>query len=752
MARKMTVGLWVLLLHLSLLLLKPEAADSHAPRQAYIVYMGDTPEDGFSTSSLQTSLLQEVLGSNDVSASLLYSYKKSFNGFAAMLTEDEKTRIAEMDEVISVFPNEKYQLHTTRSWDFMGFSQQVKRTAIESDIIIGVLDTGIWPESESFVDKGFGPPPSKWKGTCQVSSNFTCNNKVIGAQFYRSDGEYDKEDVKSPRDTHGHGTHCASTAAGGAVGMASLMGFGMGTARGGVPAARIAAYKVCWSDGCQAADILAAFDDAIADGVDIISVSLGVGYPKGYFEDPIAIGAFHAMKNGILTSTSGGNAGPDLATISNVAPWFLSVAASTIDRKFLTKLQLGDNQVYQGISLNTFKMQKKYPMIYAGDAPNTTANATGSVSRYCLRGSLNRNLVKGKIVLCDGIDNGIVSNGETALLAGAAGAVMQVTGLRDFASSYPLPAAVVGDDGGRAILNYINSTSNPKATIFKSNEANDTLAPYVVSFSSRGPNLVTTDILKPDIAAPGVDILAAWSQASSVTGVKEDGRRVTYNMVSGTSMACPHASALAAYIKSFHPTWSPAAIKSAMMTTALPLSVETSPEAEFAYGSGHMNPLKATNPGLVYDADPVDYIKLLCGQGYNNTALRLVTGEKTTCSDVGRNGTMWDLNLPSLTLSTMALTPFNQTFKRTVTNVGLPSSTYHARLTNYNSAQALRISVEPTVLTFTSLGQKLGFLVKVEGVIGATRVSASLVWDDGTHQVRTPIVVYASQILPTSWF
>ncbi|XP_052207270.1 cucumisin-like [Diospyros lotus] len=739
MARKMTVGLWVLLLHLSLLLLKPEAADSHAPRQAYIIYMGDTPEGGFSISSLHTSLLQEALGSNDVSASLLYSYKKSFNGFVAMLTEDEKARIAEMDGVISVFPNEKYQLHTTRSWDFMGFSQQVKRTTIESDIIIGVLDTGIWPESDSFVDKGFGPPPSKWKGTCQVSSNFTCNNKVIGARFYRSDGEYGKEDATSPRDTNGHGTHCASIAAGGAVGMASLMGLGRGTARGGVPAARIAAYKICWSDGCHAADILAAFDDAIADGVDIISISVGGRYPKRYFEDSIAIGAFHAMKNGILTSASGGNNGPDLATISNVAPWFLSVAASTIDRKFLTKLQLGDNQVYQGISLNTFKMQKKYPMIYAGDAPNTTANITGSVSRYCLRGSLNRDLVKGKIVLCDEI-----SNGETALLAGAAGAVMQVTGLRDFASSFPLPAAVVRDDGGSHIFNYINSTSNPKATIFKSNEANDTLAPYVVSFSSRGPNLVTTDILKPDIAAPGVDILAAWSQASPVTRVKEDRRRVTYNILSGTSMACPHASALAAYIKSFHPSWSPAAIKSAMMTTAFPLSVETSPEAEFAYGSGHMNPLEATNPGLVYDAEPVDYIKLLCGQGYNNTALRLVTGEMTTCSDVGRNGTMWDLNLPSLTLSTMALRPFSQTLKRTVTNVGLPTSTYHARLTNYNSPQALRIRVEPTVLAFTSLGQKLGFLVKVEGAIGATRVSASLSWDDGTHQVRTPIVVYSS--------
>ena len=177
-------------------------------------------------------------------------------------------------------------------------------------------------------------------------------SKIIGAKFYRSDGEIGVGDFKSPRDSEGHGTHTASTAAGGIVDEASLFGLGSGTARGGVPSARLAVYKICWADGCYDADILAAFDDAIADGVDIISLSVGGSFALDYFDDPIAIGAFHSMKNGILTSNSAGNSGPDPATITNLSPWSLSVAASTIDRKFIAFVQLGNKKLYEvGISV-----------------------------------------------------------------------------------------------------------------------------------------------------------------------------------------------------------------------------------------------------------------------------------------------------------------------------------------------------------------------------------------------------------------
>ncbi|MBA0750101.1 hypothetical protein Gogos_003962, partial [Gossypium gossypioides] len=170
--------------------------------------------------------------------------------------------------------------------------------------------------------------------------------KIIGAKYYKADGDFDPSEYKSPRDSEGHGSHTSSTAAGGLVSKASLYGLAKGTARGGVPSARIAVYKICWSLGCDDVDILAAFDDAIADGVDIISLSVGSFSASEYFDDTIAIGAFHSMKNGILTSNSAGNSGPSLSTITNFSPWSLSVAASTIDRKFVTRVKLGNGEIY----------------------------------------------------------------------------------------------------------------------------------------------------------------------------------------------------------------------------------------------------------------------------------------------------------------------------------------------------------------------------------------------------------------------
>ncbi|KAF2296158.1 hypothetical protein GH714_036415 [Hevea brasiliensis] len=411
-----------------------------------------------------------------------------------------------MEGVVSVFHNEKKQLHTTRSWDFLGFSEHVRRsTALESNIIIGMLDTGIWPESESFNDEEFGPPPKKWKGICQSSSNFTCNNKIIGARYYRSDGYFAPNDIASPRDSEGHGTHTSSTAAGNSVGKASMLGLALGTARGGVPSARIAVHKVCWSDGCYEADILAAFDDAIADGIDIISISIGGFYPKDYFNDSIAIGAFHAMKNGILTSVSAGNSGPDPETVFNFAPWFLSVAASTIDRKFFTKVKLGNGATYEGVSINTFDLENEmYRVIYGGNAPDIRNGFNQSTSRYCIQSSLDKTLVKGKIVLCD-----YISSGETASAAGAIGTIMQDGYFQDVAYNFPLPASHLALCAGFDVSEYVNKTRKPTATIFKSIARKDELAPYVVSFSSRGPNPITKDILTPDLAAPGVNILAA---------------------------------------------------------------------------------------------------------------------------------------------------------------------------------------------------------------------------------------------------
>ncbi|RDY02017.1 hypothetical protein CR513_14574, partial [Mucuna pruriens] len=730
----------------------------------YIVYTGSNMKDEASSLSLYKSMLQEVTDNNAAPKSILHHYKRSFSGFVVKLTEEEADRMADIltkkignaghDGVVSVFPNEKKQLYTTKSWDFIGFPQSVERTHTESDIIIGLMDSGIWPESESFNDKGFGPPPSKWKGTCQTS-NFTCNNKIIGAKYYRAaenDGLIREKYLKSPRDIEGHGTHTASIAAGNTVSMASMLGLGQGTARGGATSARIAVYKVCWADGCHDADLLAAFDDAIADGVDILSVSLGGFSDLNYFADVTSIGAFHAMQNGVVTVFSAGNRGPAPASVGNLSPWSISVAASTLDRKFVTKVQLGDSRTYEGISINTFDLKGElYPIIFGGDAPNTKAGMDGSFSRVCSINSLDPNLVKGKIVLCESGGTGFP--GSAPFGAGAVGFLIQGQTSRDTPFTYALPGSYLElKDGvnnsreyGHTLFHGIYSSRglsncmSPTATIFKSNELKDTMAPEVASFSSRGPNLVTPEILKPDLIAPGVSIIASWSPTSSPSENYRDNRTLQFNIISGTSMSCPHVSGAAGYVKSFHPTWSPAAIRSALMTTAKEMSPNNNRDAEFAYGAGQIDPSKAVKPGLVYDAGERDYVRFLCGQGYSSNTLKLVTGDNTSCSETPY-ATARELNYPSFALqATHSIPNVSGRFNRTVTNVGSPTSTYKATVT---VPEGLKIQVIPNVLSFTSLGQKREFVLSIDGALDRAIVSGSLVWNDGEFQVRSPIIVF----------
>ncbi|KAL0922347.1 hypothetical protein M5K25_006325 [Dendrobium thyrsiflorum] len=719
-----------LLLMLAMKALRGHAETTEPNQRPYIVYMGEKPREFVGMPSLAHSeLLQKAikLSNEEATKRLIYSYTKSFNGFAAMLSDEEARKLSGMEELVSVFPSKQMQLHTTRSWNFMGFPSSAPRGPFESDVIIGMIDTGIWPESKSFDDAGFGPPPSKWKGICQSNHNFTCNNKIIGARYYHLESNISEMDIPSPLDNEGHGTHTSSTAAGRLVTNASLAGIADGTARGGVPSARIAVYKVCWSDGCSEVDLLAAFEDAIADGVDIISLSIGGG-PMNYFDDAIAIGSFHAMKKNILTSSSAGNSGPDSFSVANFAPWLLTVAASTIDRKIIARAKLGNGEKFQGMAINTNGLDgEMYPLIFGGNAPNISAGVDSSVSSFCGEGTLDKKLVKGKVVLCSGL-----SHGSGPLLAGAVGAIMQTYGANDVSFEFLLPVSVLQSNSSEQVQHYANKTRNPTASISKSEGVFDATAPYVVSFSSRGPNPITPNILKPDLTAPGVDILAAWSPLSNP--------KVPYNIISGTSMSCPHTTGAAAYVKSFNPTWSSAAIKSALMTTVYVMSSTKNAEAEFAYGAGHINPLAALSPGLIYDAKEIDYIKMLCGEGYSTKKLRLVTGDQSSCTSTN-NGTVFDLNYPTFAFQAQQGKSFSTSFQRTVTNVGVSNSTYKAIV---NAPSSLKINVEPNVLSFDALLEKKSFSIKIEGDATKTTISAVLIWSDGTYNVRSPIVIFTS--------
>ncbi|KAE9594357.1 putative cucumisin [Lupinus albus] len=321
---------------------------------------------------------------------------------------------------------------------------------------------------------------------------------------------------------------------------------------------------------------------------------------------------------------------------------------------------------------------------------------------------------------------------------------METQYFKDVNRVVSLPASYLDLQDGAYVYNYINSTRTPTATIFKSEELKDTSAPIVVFFSSRGPNLVTPEILKPDITAPGVNILASWTPISH-PHVESDDRTLLFNIISGTSMSCPHVSGVAAYIKSFHPTWSPAAIRSALMTTGrrtemtTQLSPKTNRDAEFAYGAGQIDPSKAINPGLVYEANEIDYVRFLCGQGYSTRTLQLITGDNSSCTETTYK-TARDLNYPSFALSVLpSKTSVSGSFNRTVTNVGLSSSTYKAIV---NAPQGLKIKVHPNVLSFNYVGQKQKFVLTIEGTLEEYIVSGSLVWDDGKFQVRSPIVVF----------
>ncbi|KAK3445466.1 hypothetical protein EUGRSUZ_A01616 [Eucalyptus grandis] len=682
--------------------------------QPYIIYMGELPEAKTSVEDKHHSLLMAAIGDEEIARQAkIYSYGKSFNGFAARLLPHEVQKLSDEDVVMSVFANKKRKLHTTRSWDFLGMPETSgsRNSKVESDIIIGILDTGIYVNAPSFDDKGFGPAPAKWKGKCVKGANFTgCNNKVIGAKYFNLENA--PTGSVTPADDIGHGTHTSSIAAGVAVKGASFYGIAKGTARGGASSAHIAMYKVCSKNGCSDMDLLAGFDEAIADGVDLISVSIG-GPSTDFFSDPMAIGSFHAMKRGILTSCSGGNYGPTEYTIENVAPWIMTVAASSIDRKFQTEFKLGNGASY-----------------------DSHLNASA-----CDYGSLSQHKVKGRVVYCEGY----LSQDDTIKQLGGVGLVASGDSLADVAFVVSMPRTTVSNKDGEKIDRYINSTKYPRAVISKTRTAKMN-APFIASFSSRGPQLIALNILKPDLAAPGLDILAAYSKLPPVTEDPLDKRHATFNILSGTSMACPHAVAAAAYVKSFHPNWSPAAIKSALMTTAMPMKIKDE-FAELSSGSGQINPVKAVHPGLVYDITMRSYISFLCKEGYNGTTIALLAGgkKKFNCSSFRPAHGTDGLNYPSMHLQlTDTSASISAIFYRTVTNVGSAKSLYKAKVT---APEGVSIQVVPDTLKFDKLHENRSFKVVVKGgrvKKGTHIMSGSLEWSDSRHRVKSPILIFTT--------
>ncbi|TKY70623.1 Subtilisin protease SBT1.7 [Spatholobus suberectus] len=733
-------------------------------KSTYIVHVAksEMPASFEHHSVWYKSLLKSVSNS----ARMLYTYDNAIHGFSAKLTPEEAQLLKSRTGILKVLPEKIYKPLTTRTPHFLGLDK-IADMAPESnggsDVIVGLLDTGVWPESKSFDDTGLGPIPSTWKGKCESGVDFpNCNKKLIGARSFGKGYEAlmgpinEEKQYKSPRDDDGHGTHTASTAAGSAVEGASLFGYASGTARGMASRARVAVYKVCWGDSCAVSDIVAAMDSAISDNVNVLSLSLG-GATESYDLDDVSIGAFAAMEKGIVVSCSAGNDGPEPSSLSsNVAPWLITVGAGTLDRDFPAYVSLGNGQNYSGVSIYSGNSLPStlVPFIYAGD---------GSVEKLCSMDSLNPKKVKGKIVLCERGYNPLLEKG---LAVKSAGGVGMVLANREFdgeeevlVQPHFLPTTVVGFKAVKAIKKYLSSDPKPTATIVsQGTKVGIEPSPVVAAFSSRGPNQITPEILKPDFIAPGVNVLAAWTRHKGPTDADGDDRRVDFNIVSGTSMSCPHVSGIAAVIKSVHPNWSPAAIRSALMTTAYSTytngqklldSATNESSTPFDIGAGHVNPVAALNPGLVYDLTPDDYLNFLCALNYTPDRIETVARRKYKC-DAHKHYSVTDLNYPSFGVVFKPAEGGNDAMvvkhTRTLTNVGA-AGTYKVSVTL--DIPSVKITVEPDVLSFDQNGNRS---YTVTFTASSSPPSSKfgfgrLAWSNGKNVVGSPIAIIWDTVL-----
>ncbi|KEH34337.1 subtilisin-like serine protease [Medicago truncatula] len=698
--------------------------------QVYIVYMGGVDSTNGSLRKDHDHVLNMVLRRNE--KALVHNYKYGFSGFAARLSKNEANSIAQQPGVVSVFLDPILKLHTTRSWDFLN-----SQTYVEID---NTLSSSTPSSSDICI-------PTGWNGTCMTSKDFNssnCNRKIIGARYYPNlDGGDDNDVAGTPRDMHGHGTHTASTAAGNVVSGASYFGLAAGTAKGGSPGSRLSIYKVC-NFGCSGSAILAAFDDAISDGVDILSVSLG-GSPDPQPDlktDVIAIGAFHAVERGIVVICSAGNSGPEQSTVVNDAPWILTVAATTIDRDFQSNVVLGNNKVVKGQAINFSPLSKSpnYPLITGESAKKKTADLTEA--RQCSPSSLDKKKVKGKIVICDAINDiyPTFSKIETVQKAGGLGLVHISDQDGAVVNNYAkFPATVVRPKDNSILIQYINSTSNPMGTILPTvTIIKYKPAPMVAIFSSRGPSSLSKNILKPDIAAPGVNIVAAGTSSP-------------YSMKTGTSMSCPHVSGLAGSIKSRNPTWSASAIRSAIMTSATQINNMKGPIATdlgliatpYDYGAGGITTTEPLQPGLVYETSTIDYLNFLCYIGYNTTTIKVISKtvpDSFNCPKDSTRDHISNINYPSIAISNFG-GKGSVNVSRIVTNVGEEEEIVYSAVVNAPSG--VKVQLIPEKLQFTKRSKKQSYQVIFSSNLTSLKedLFGFITWRSGKYSVRSPFVL-----------
>nr|GMD93821.1 subtilisin-like protease SBT1.9 [Ipomoea batatas] len=728
------------LLFLSILFLFQTCSIS-AQKSTYIVHMDKSHMPlAFSTHHQWYSSIVDSIVSDTSLERLVYTYNNVVHGFSVVLSEDELETLKKSPGFVHAYKDKSTALDTTHTFEFLSLNPTTglwPAAQFGKDVIIGMIDTGIWPESPSFRDDGMGEIPDRWKGTCQTGPDFNsslCNKKLIGARyFYKGAGAGNSSSLSSsPRDDVGHGTHTSSTAAGNYVDDVSFFGYANGTARGMAPLARLAMYKVGASGASFASDVLAGIDTAVADGVDVISISLGFNFSPLY-EDPVAIAAFGAMEKGVLVSSSAGNDGPELGTLHNGIPWALTTAAGSIDRWLAGTLTLGNGvEILCWTTYPDNAVIENVPLIY--NQTISSCNSTELLSKYSYG-----------IIVCDNVGS-FGSQMSYISDANATAGIYLTDDPEIFQGTYfDYPGVAISPEAAQILLNYTGGVSSPSASIkFHQTFVGIKAAPVVSSYTSRGPAPSSPGVLKPDLMSPGTLVLASWIPDSGESGN-------AYNMISGTSMACPHSSGIAALLKGAHPDWSPAAIRSAMVTTANPLDNSNAPITDsglqyaganpLAMGAGQVDPNRALNPGFIYDAGRQDYINLLCSMNFTRNQILTITKSNYTCETASS-----DLNYPSFILlySTNGTEKeVSQEFVRTVTYVGDGPATFN--VTELGLPGNSLVYVTPGSLSFQNKYEKKNYTLGVSYTLNVTGDVGygSVVWQDesGKYTVRSPIVV-----------
>jgi len=701
-----------------------------------------------------------------VGGSKVYSYKYSYNGFAAALTASQVEAVKSLPGVISVEKDQVYEMDTSTTPTFLGLSQPAPdgfwaRTGARGEnVIIGMVDSGVWPEHPSFSDRtgvnGNATQDGKldyqqipgWHGKCTPGDGFTgtdCNQKLIGARYYN--GGWGGNDAisatfpfefNSPRDWGGHGTHTSSTAGGNSGVQATGVTAVFGQISGIAPRARIATYKVCWADtptggGCFGSDSVAAIDQAVADGVDVINFS--ISGTSTNFRDAVEIAFLFAADAGVFVAASAGNSGPTTSTVAHPGPWLTTVAAGTHNRNGEGSVTLGNGVTYAGASFaNALAATAAIDSASAGLAgadPVKVELCYGAVDNVVAgvpTPVLDPAKVAGKVVLCKRGTTALVNKSGAVAEAGGIGAVIYndpAGATNTLALMHAVPTVHVVSGSGLAIKAYLAATAPAStAAIAQATIVYNVAAPLTASFSSRGPLLAGNgDLLKPDLMAPGQDILAG------VAPPNNHGR--LFDLYSGTSMSSPHVAGLAALFKQLHPDWSPMAIKSALMTSGYdvldggtPPAAENNPVLIFRQGAGHVDPNKAANPGLVFDSGFADWIAFICG-----------TQPGSFCAP-GQAIDPSDLNVASIAIGDMAGI---QTVTRKVTNVTGGTATFNASVTGMGGFTTL---VSPSSLTLArgATGTFTVTFTRTSAALSAY-TGGQLRWTNGSQVVRVPIVV-----------